>query len=334
LLTNSCYINPYLFLKETSIEVFSVGQEWAGGDHHMITSRISGVWGIILLTITIFSLSLPAHAKYSGGIGEPNDPYQIASAEDLIALGESPKDYYKYFILTRDIDLAGYVFDKAIIAPYIDPNDTGEFQGTSFTGSFDGNGHVISHLTIDGGSYLGLFGQLKPGSSVGEEVKNVGVVDANITGDDYVGGIVGYNSGSIANSYSSGSVAGTGGAVGGLVGYNAWGMLTECHSAAFVSGGGEVGGLIGLNWVSTVTRCYSTGSVSGNWDVGGLVGLNDNRVMQGTWTGFVVSHCYSTAVVIGDSDVGGLVGTNGGDVSHCYSAGTVISSGEGAGERL
>ena len=60
----------------------------------------------ITLLITIFSLSLPAYAQYSGGTGEPNDPYQIATAEDLMLLGETPEDYDKHFILTADIDLA------------------------------------------------------------------------------------------------------------------------------------------------------------------------------------------------------------------------------------
>jgi hypothetical protein len=61
----------------------------------------------------------PVAAKYSGGTGEPNDPYQIATAADLIALGETPADYDKHFLLTADIDLdqrPGKVFDKAVIA--------------------------------------------------------------------------------------------------------------------------------------------------------------------------------------------------------------------------
>src|SRR5512136_1985475 len=105
-----------------------------------------------------------ATAKYSGGTGEPNDPYQIATAADLIALGEDPNDYDKHFILTADIDLdpdlpGGKVFDKAVIAP--DMNDLADdFQGTPFTGVFDGNDHVISHLTVVGKDYLGLFGRL------------------------------------------------------------------------------------------------------------------------------------------------------------------------------
>ena len=56
----------------------------------MTSTRISRVWGTILLSIIVFSLSYPAYAKYSGGTGEPNDPYQIATAEDLMLLGETP----------------------------------------------------------------------------------------------------------------------------------------------------------------------------------------------------------------------------------------------------
>jgi hypothetical protein len=106
------------------------------------------------LTTCLFVL--PADAKYGGGSGTAQDPYQIATAADLILLGESPEDYDKHFILTADIDLdpnlpGRKVFDKAVIAPA----KTKYFEGTSFTGVFDGNGHTISHLTIAGEGYLG-----------------------------------------------------------------------------------------------------------------------------------------------------------------------------------
>jgi hypothetical protein len=43
--------------------------------------------------IAVCFSGFPAYAKYSGGPGEPNDPYQIATANDLMLLGESPEDY-------------------------------------------------------------------------------------------------------------------------------------------------------------------------------------------------------------------------------------------------
>jgi len=128
---------------------------------------------LLVAAITYAVVSL-AQAKYSGGSGTAQDPYQIATAEDLIALGETPQDYDKHFILTADIDLADHVFDKAVIAPDIDPHTEWGFDGIPFTGVFDGNERTISHLTVKSGSYLGLLGWLEG------EVKNLGVVDVNM----------------------------------------------------------------------------------------------------------------------------------------------------------
>jgi hypothetical protein len=103
----------------------------------------------------------PTATKYSGGTGEPNDPYQIATAEDLMLLGESSEDYDKHFLLTADIDLSAYTFTTATIAPDFNNTEPG-LQGKAFTGSLDGNGHKITDLTIDAGltgnDWLGLFG--------------------------------------------------------------------------------------------------------------------------------------------------------------------------------
>jgi len=115
-------------------------------------------WAYVAAVLLLTGVST-ATAKYSGGTGEPNDPYQIATAADLIALGETPEDYDKHFILTADIDLdpnlpGRKVFDRAVIAPDMNPKgDYFEFEGTPFTGFFDGQGHTISHLTIKGDGY-------------------------------------------------------------------------------------------------------------------------------------------------------------------------------------
>ncbi len=303
----------------------------------------------LFLTLITCLFVLPAHAKYSGGTGEPNDPYQIATAADLIALGETPEDYDKHFILTADIDLdsnlpARKIFDKAVIAPDTTTDPFGQFQGVSFTGVFDGNGHTISHLTIIGEDYLGLFGKLEGGA----EVRNLGVVHVNIAGSgDYGGGLVGYryNSGSVSNCYSAGAVSGDW-AVGGLVGSNSGGRISASYSTVTVTGRSGVGGLVGGNGWGTVTQCYSTGGVRGESEVGGLVGSNSGgRISEsystGTGTGRFevgglvgyngsdgrVIQCYSTGGVSGESSVGGLVGLNhGGRISASYSTGTVSGS--------
>jgi hypothetical protein len=116
-----------------------------------------------------------------------------------------------------------------------------------FTGSFDGQGYEIRDLFInrpdqDG---IGLFGR------VGDTavIKDVGVVNATVTGDNHVCGLVAENRGSIIDSYFTG----------------------------IVTGDREVGGLVGENQ-GTVIDSYFTGSVTGNREVGGLVGLNEGTV--------------------------------------------------------
>ena len=307
---------------------------------------------IIPLLIEVCFLSSSAQAKYSGGTGEPDDPYQIATAEDLILLGESPEDYGKHFILTADIDLdpnlpGRKVFDKAVIGVMgqkINRTVIVEYL-IPFAGVFDGNEHTILHLTIDGGGCLGLFGRLETGA----EVRDLGMVDVNITGSgnsagglvgsnggaviacystgtvsekgadwwEGVGGLVGSNGGSIDASYSSGAVNGDNN-VGGLVGRST-GNITTSYSTGAVSGHLNVGGLVGDSYYrGYVTDCYSTGSVSGGEIVGGLVGCN---------SGVIISSSYSTSTVTGDTYVGGLIGDNDGlpsSVNTSYSTGTVI----------
>ncbi len=169
----------------------------------MTTAGNLQIMRTISLLITIFSLSFPVYAQYSGGTGEPNDPYQIATADNLMLLGETPEDYNKHFIPIADIDLdpnlpGRKVFDKAVIAPDMDI-DTGDYQGTPFTGVFDGNDLTISHLTIAGDRYLGLFGKLDSGAII----SNLGLEAVDIHGDGCIGGLVGHNYGSITTSIAA-----------------------------------------------------------------------------------------------------------------------------------
>ena len=239
----------------------------------------------VVAGIAICLLASSAEAQYNGGAGDPNDPYQIATAEDLILLGESPNDYDKHFILTADIDLdpnlpGRRIFDRAVIAPDTNDADDHDFQGTPFTGVFDGNGHTISRLTITGNSYLGLFGQTGSGANV----SNLGLEAVNVNGiGDNVAGLVGSNGeifgirgGSITASYSTGAVS-SGDTVGGLVGENYEGTITASYSTCSVSATRHAGGLVGTNWGGRITTCYSTGAVPANiLGLGGLVGLSIN----------------------------------------------------------
>ena len=261
--------------------------------------------------LAIFSGYTPPRLQ---GSGTAEAPYLVSNPVELGAMVHySPDAHYR---LTASVDLSGIRWSAPVIP--------------SFAGTFDGSGHTISHLTIKGVSDVALFGYLKPGA----EVKDLGVVDVNMTGSGQdIGGLVAENHGGVTHCYSTGVVSGTGqpSYVGGLVGSNP-GTVTHCYSAGTVTGTSSVGGLVGSNGLwrmlssvgGGVTRCYSTAAVSATGQssrVGGLVGWNASGS---------VAQCYSTGAVSGIgqlSDVGGLVGDNSGAVTQCYSAGPVKGQG-------
>jgi hypothetical protein len=260
---------------------------------------------MIPVLMMVCLLTLPAPAQYSGGSGTAEDPYQIATAADLIALGATPDDYDKHFILTADIDLdpnlpGRKVFDDAVIAP----------SWAAFDGAFDGNGHTISNLTIRGGNYLGLFGDLDQGA----RVSNLGLEAVDINGHNSVGGLAGRvgdwdrTGGVVVNCYSTGTVSG-GAPVGGLAGSNYGGIITASYSTCTVSGGGPVGGLVGSNRYGSITASYSSGSVAGDGNrVGGLVGSNREGSITASYSSGSVN------INGGGRRVSGLVGDNDGIV--------------------
>jgi hypothetical protein len=210
-----------------------------------------------------------------------------------------------------------------------DPVGTDVEQANSeFTGSFDGQNHTISNLSINelNDDYVGLFGYIDSSA----EVENVGFINVNITGESDVGGLVGFNyKGTVSNSYSTGNVTGESYFVGGLVGFNYYGNISNSYSTGNVTGGKhDVGGLVGKNYKGAVSNSYSTGNVTGNKRVGGLVGYTYGNI----------SNSYSTGNVTGgDNYVGGLIGdsSSGSVVSDSYwdinSTGQSSSAGGGNG---
>ncbi len=226
-------------------------------------------------------------------------------------------------------------------------------MGGSYVGSLVGfNRGTVSQCystgSVSGSLYTsGLVGY-NDGGTV-SQCYSTGSVSAR----DYVGGLVGRNNaGIVFQSHTMGSVWGNGSNVGGLVGYNG-GTVSQCYystgSGSVWGNGNKVGGLVGYNDKGTVLKCYSTGSVSGGYYVGGLVGYNGGTVSQcyystegvsgnsgsvGGLAGYnsgTVSQCYSTGSVSGAYDVGGLVGRNSGTVAQCYSMGRVSGSGSYVG---
>ena len=197
-------------------------------------------------------------------------PYVLSSPEDLIQLGKSLEDYDKHFVLLADIDLAEHTFDQAVIGR------------ADFTGTIDGNGHVISNLTIIGDKDLGLVGVLEyPGQIFG-----LGIVDANVVGTGRnLGLLVGDNAGHIRQCFALGTLAGES-RVGGLVGDND-GIIDNSFARGSVSGAKHVGGLIGANYSrGELVNAYSTCLVQSESEkyVGGLSGdRRESEIFGSFW---------------------------------------------------
>ncbi|MHC4619712.1 MAG: GLUG motif-containing protein [Planctomycetota bacterium] len=318
--------------------------------------RLGKIRSINVLVITVLLAASGAAAKYSGGTGEPNDPYRIATPEDLNDIGNHVDDFNKCFVLVNDINIGAYTYTAALIASDTDSNSSA-FKGTPFTGIFDGNDHIISSLTIDTAGahsyYLGLFGKIAENG----EVKTVGIEDVNVRGGHSypLGGLCGENRGTIYKCHASGSVDGRydSDCVGGLCGEN-WGTIINCWAGGSVSGDWYLGSLCGSNY-GTINHCYATGSVSAvehSENVGGLCGQNTATISScyssGSVTGAdysdnlgglcgenyygTISNCYTTSPVTGGNHswkLGGLCGSNyrynatNGTISNCYSSGSV-----------
>lgn len=256
--------------------------------------------------------------NFTGGDGTATSPYLISNVNDL----NNVRNYLGsniHFKLTQDINVSSIKSWEPI------GNEKNKFEGT-----FDGNHFSISHLTINRASrdYIGFFGYM------GNEgtIENLILENINIIGNDYVGGVVGLNSGCIHGCYVTGHIIGNE-AVGGIVGYNSVGTIKNCQVRSRVIGYDNVGGVIGHNSVGTIVSSFSKGVVIGDNAVGGLVGYNfvgtiddsyakgsvkgsNNAVgaLIGADIGGEVNNSYAICSVQGQYNIGGLIGFNSGSV--------------------
>ena len=282
------------------------------------------------------------------------DWYVIDSVDDLKWLATSAPKNVKAK-LTADITLNKDVLnsDGSLNTSASANFDEWKPIGTSsqpFTGTFDGGGYTIYGLYINDSSknYVGLFGYIGKNDTATGTVKNVTLADsyvsgnefvggicgwnkggtieqstnqstnqATVTGREQVGGICGYNSGNITNCTAGGSVSTTGGdSVGGICGYNDGGTVENCTSGCTVEGKGtSTGGICGYNW-GGLLGCRNTGTVSGGRWVGGVCGDNCS-------SGNGIQGCYNEGAVFGTMSVGGVCGTNSGNLKKSYNTGNV-----------
>jgi hypothetical protein len=261
---------------------------------------------VVMLVLAIFGMQAVAETDYNAlfasGTGQPDDPFQIATAQQLCSIGSDPNLLDKHYVLTSDIYLAGYSFDRAVIA-----------ADSPFSGSFDGQKFTIKNMIIHGDKLnkVGLFGEIAAEGRVNE----VAVVDANIVSERYQGGIIAtFNSGQVSRCNLSGILDKVSG---GVVGENK-GIIEICHVSVQMYG---EGGLVGRN-SGIVRDCVVSGTVDGLSGVGGAVGINTRSLSDPNIIG-VISNCTSFVEVTGDENTGGLAGGNVGRISNCKAYGSV-----------
>ena len=231
--------------------------------------------------------------SWTGSGDNANDPFIIlyASQLDLLASNVNAGNTFqnKFFQLADDITYS----TTGLGATESNYTAIGHNSTYYFDGTFDGNNHTISgiriHTTAD---EQGVFGQV----GINGIVKNVVLANSTITAHIYVGGIVGYNFGTLTNCRVEGSVE-----VlpidylsvrhGGIVGQN-HGTVSGCISAANVDnhGIGNVryyGGIVGDNdSYGTVKDCLYTGST--------VSALNYFGAIAGTNAGTLTNNYYTT----------------------------------------
>lgn len=233
--------------------------------------------------------------------------YKISTEEGLRAFAAAVKaDDGK-----GTYNLSGVSFylanDIALTGTWTPVGNAASYPGDFFAGTFDGCGHTISGLNVQG---QGLFAAINQAT-----IRNLNVSGTVNSTVNYVGGIVGkVQAGTIENCSFSGSVSSSkksayvGGIAGGL--YSANVTISGCANTADVTGG-YAGGILGY-WktAATIQNCYNTGSITGSNKAAGIVA----HLNKGT-----IENCYSIGAVGGAAaQKGGIFGFSGAAVKNCY----------------
>lgn len=219
-------------------------------------------------------------AEYAGGSGTQDDPYQIATGEQLYKMileNSSVNAPERWFVLVEDIKLNDVLSENWATKTdlknwYVTQTDT-----AAFGGHFDGQGHVISGLYVQGSSY-GARGALFPVIDMGATIENVGIIysciDMSMTTDEtYGAALVAYvrnwdtdveptdeNKPRISQCFVDGTVSVTAVYAGGIVcGLPAPVIVENCYFNGTLDGATFSGAIIGNAWVTgvEVRNCYS-----------------------------------------------------------------------------
>ena len=259
---------------------------------------------------------------FAGGSGSSEDPWKIATAEQLDRIRD---DLTGHYTLIGDIDLSGYENWMPIgtFQPRSDAPEDAEVPHPdyAFTGTFDGAGHTISNLTISCEAPMGagLFGCASGTESNAASIGHFTLKDVNVSGFYLVGGAVGlqFMNCPVSDIHLEGDNKLTGmQGIGGIVG-TGFDLISDCSATADVIVSGDDGACAGLiaggTTMSSIKNCQVTGgsiTAEGNaaWGFGALCGA--------PWGAAEITDCKVSGTVItvnGENNrlVGGLVGFGG-----------------------
>ena len=240
---------------------------------------------------------IEAADSFAGGSGTEEDPYQIATAEQLALMGKVNDDWSQeynkaYYVLTADIQLND-------VENYENWKETPpEYQwkpvGDSFKGNFDGDGHVISGMyvrSVEDCYYIGLFSYLSSGSISNVNIEK-GFLYVKDSGID-AGGLVGDALGNVKVENCSVDIDACSEVTNGTdqVGESLdivkkGVVITGCTfhgDISYQDSHGIFGGICGTASKSSIINCETTGSVRVRdgqefpfFEGGGICGRADN----------------------------------------------------------
>lgn len=291
------------------------------------------------------------------GDGSKESPYEITTAEELLAVMECDKTIYAK--LKNDIVINDGLLNRINKETGKPLNDSDSIVCWTPISehrnpiNLDGDNNKISGLYINESGKAGLYASLKEGSfknltitdSFVKGGNNVGVLAGDglynsslsadnvklentiVRGESYVGGLFGsYEPNGYEIKYTitnctvgaDVTVTGTGDRVGGIAS-ECSGTILYSSSAATVTGKTYVGGVVGYagGYVEKIWYCHNDGTVKGVESVGGVLGYGDGI------NEFPICYIYNTGDVSGDNDVAGLVGTARISPKYSYNIGEV-----------
>ncbi len=207
-------------------------------------------------------------------------------------------------------------------------------SSTPFKGIFDGDGHKITGLKINTGSYIGLFGYVGEGATI----KNVNLVGANVFGVKRVGALIGQIMGNAtvsnctvdSTSHVTGSDSNTGGLIGeaaGTITVTLENLINNASVTNTENGPSRAAGIIaqvtsGAN--VTITNCVNNGAITtNNGYAGGIVAAKQGNSKVS------FKNCSNVGTLTGHytgSLIAWLVGGNWLSMTNSGDAGTAIGA--------